>query len=104
MAAWAPCDRDPVGSGYRVVVSTGRLEEGNYLRSLGAVEIIDRRTLSAPGALIASERWAGAVDSVGSHTLANVLPQTQYRGVVTACGWAQGRDLPGSVRPSSCAT
>jgi acrylyl-CoA reductase (NADPH) len=85
--------------GYRVVASTGRLEEGNYLRSLGAAEIIDRRTLSEPGAPIASERWAGAVDSVGSHTLANVLAQTQYRGVVTACGLAQGLDLPGSVLP-----
>ena len=85
--------------GYRVVASTGRLEEGDYLRSLGAAEIIDRRTLSEPGAPIASERWAGAVDSVGSHTLANVLAQTQYRGVVTACGLAQGLDLPGSVLP-----
>ena len=83
--------------GYRVVASTGRLEE--QLRSLGAAEIIDRRTLSEPGAPIASERWAGAVDSVGSHTLANVLAQTQYRGVVTACGLAQGLDLPGSVLP-----
>ena len=85
--------------GYRVVASTGRLEEGDYLRSLGAAEIIDRRTLSEPGAPIASERWAGAVDSVGSHTLANVLAQTQYRGVVTAYGLAQGIDLPGSVLP-----
>ena len=85
--------------GYRVVASTGRLEEGDYLRSLGAAEIIDRRTLSEPGAPIASERWAGAVDSVGSHTLANVLARTQYRGVVTACGLAQGLDLPGSVLP-----
>jgi len=85
--------------GYRVVASTGRLEESDYLRSLGAAEIIDRRTLSEPGTPIASERWAGAVDSVGSHTLANVLAQTQYRGVVTACGLAQGLDLPGSVLP-----
>ncbi len=85
--------------GYRVVASTGRLEEGDYLRSLGAAEIIERRTLSEPGAPIARERWAGAVDSVGSHTLANVLAQTQYRGVVTACGLAQGLDLPGSVLP-----
>ena len=85
--------------GYRVVASTGRLEEGDYLRSLGAADIIDRRTLSEPGAPIAGERWAGAVNSVGSHTLANVLAQTQYRGVVTACGLAQGLDLPGSVLP-----
>ncbi|CAE6786730.1 Acrylyl-CoA reductase AcuI [Paraburkholderia nemoris] len=87
------------GLGYRVVASTGRLDEGDYLRSLGASEIIDRSTLSEAGAPIASERWAGAVDSVGSHTLANVLAQTQYRGVVTACGLAQGVDLPASVLP-----
>lgn len=87
------------GLGYRVIASTGRLDEGDYLRSLGAAEIIDRRTLSEPGTPIANERWAGAVDSVGSHTLANVLAQTQYRGVVTACGLAQGMDLPASVLP-----
>jgi acrylyl-CoA reductase (NADPH) len=87
------------GLGYRVVASTGRLEESEYLRSLGAADIIDRRTLSEPGAPIAGEKWAGAVDSVGSHTLANVLAQTKYRGVVTACGLAQGLDLPASVLP-----
>lgn len=87
------------GLGYRVVASTGRPEEADYLRGLGAADVIDRRTLSEPGAPIARERWAGAVDSVGSHTLANVLAQTQYRGVVTACGLAQGVDLPGSVLP-----
>lgn len=85
--------------GYRVIASTGRLEEEEYLRSLGAAEIIDRRTLMEQGAPVSRERWAGAVDSVGSHTLANVLAQTQYRGVVTACGLAQGADLPGSVLP-----
>jgi acrylyl-CoA reductase (NADPH) len=85
--------------GYRVVASTGRPEEADYLRSLGAAEVIDRRTLSEPGAPISRERWAGAIDSVGSHTLVNVLAQTQYRGVVTACGLAQGIDLPGSVLP-----
>jgi len=85
--------------GYRVVASTGRQDESEYLRSLGAAEIIDRRTLSERGAPIASERWAGAVDSVGSHTLANVLAQTKYRGVVAACGLAQGMDLPASVLP-----
>jgi acrylyl-CoA reductase (NADPH) len=85
--------------GYRVVASTGRPDEADYLRSLGAAEVIDRRTLSEPGAPIARERWAGAVDSVGSRTLVNVLSQTQYRGVVTACGMAQGVDLPGSVLP-----
>ncbi|RJF88617.1 oxidoreductase [Oleomonas cavernae] len=87
------------GLGYRVVASTGRPEEADYLRDLGAAEIIDRRVLSTPGAPIASEKWAGAIDSVGSHTLANVLAQTQYRGVVAACGLAQGMDLPGSVLP-----
>jgi len=87
------------GLGYRVVASTGRPEEGEYLRSLGAAEVIDRKTLSEPGAPIASERWAGAVDSVGSVTLANVLATTRYRGVVAACGLAQGMDLPASVLP-----
>jgi len=87
------------GLGYRVVASTGRLEESDYLRNLGAADIVDRRTLSEPGAPIASERWAGAVDSVGSRTLANVLAQTRYRGVVAACGLAQGMDLPASVLP-----
>ncbi|MBA1377225.1 acrylyl-CoA reductase (NADPH) [Pseudomonas brassicacearum] len=87
------------GLGYRVVASTGRQEEADYLRDLGAAEIIDRRTLSEPGAPIAKERWAGVIDSVGSHTLANALAQTQYRGVVAAFGLAQGADLPGSVLP-----
>ncbi|WP_448130351.1 acrylyl-CoA reductase (NADPH) [Stenotrophomonas rhizophila] len=85
--------------GYRVVASTGRLEESDYLKALGAAEIIDRATLSEPGAPIAKERWAGAIDAVGSHTLANVLAQTRYRGVVAAFGLAQGADLPGSVLP-----
>lgn len=87
------------GLGYRVVASTGRLEETDYLRELGAAEVIDRRTLSEPGAPLARERWAGAIDSVGSHTLANVLAQTCYRGAVAAFGLAQGADLPGSVLP-----
>ncbi|MGM3224294.1 MDR family oxidoreductase [Dickeya zeae] len=85
--------------GYRVVASTGRLEEAGYLRELGAAEVIERRTLSEPGAPIGKERWAGAIDSVGSHTLANVLAQTRYRGAVAAFGLAQGADLPGSVLP-----
>lgn len=85
--------------GYRVIASTGRTSEADYLRGLGAADIIDRAELSAPGKPIGSERWAGAVDSVGSHTLANVLAQTKYRGVVAACGLAQGMDLPGSVAP-----
>jgi len=87
------------GLGYRVVASTGRSDEGEYLRSLGAADIIDRKTLSEPGGPIAAERWAGAVDSVGSVTLANVLATTRYRGVVAACGLAQGMDLPASVLP-----
>ncbi len=85
--------------GYRVVASTGRLTETDYLLQLGAAEVIDRRTLSEPGAPIAKERWAGAIDSVGSHTLANVLAQTRYRGAVAAFGLAQGTDLPASVLP-----
>lgn len=85
--------------GYRVVASTGRSEEAEYLKSLGADEIIDRKTLSEPGRPIGGEKWAGAVDSVGSHTLANVLAQTKYMGAVAACGLAQGMDLPGSVAP-----
>jgi acrylyl-CoA reductase (NADPH) len=86
--------------GYRVIASTGRREsEGAYLTSLGAAEIIDRAELSAPGGPVGKERWAGAVDSVGSHTLANVLAQTRYGGAVTACGLAQGLDLPASVAP-----
>lgn len=85
--------------GYRVVASTGRAAEADYLRGLGAAEIIDRAELSSPGKPIGSERWAGAVDSVGSHTLANVLAHTRYRGAVAACGLAQGMDLPASMAP-----
>ncbi|MFT4194539.1 MDR family oxidoreductase [Ottowia sp.] len=85
--------------GYRVIASTGRPQEADYLHALGATEIIDRRTLSEPGKPIAAERWAGAIDSVGSHTLANVLAQTRYRGVVAAFGLAQGVDLPASMLP-----
>jgi acrylyl-CoA reductase (NADPH) len=85
--------------GYRVIASTGRASEADYLRGLGAADIIDRDTLSTAGKPIQTERWAGAVDSVGSHTLVNVLAQTKYRGVVAACGLAQGLDLPGSVAP-----
>jgi acrylyl-CoA reductase (NADPH) len=87
------------GLGYRVIASTGRPDEADYLRELGAAEIIDRNTLSDAGAPIARERWAGAVDSVGSHTLANVIAQTQYRGAVSACGLAQGTDLTQTVLP-----
>ena len=85
--------------GYRVLASTGRPQEAEYLRALGAAEIVDRNTLNAPGKPLARERWIGAVDTVGSHTLANVCAATRPRGVVTACGLAQGMDLPGSVAP-----
>jgi acrylyl-CoA reductase (NADPH) len=85
--------------GYRVLASTGRLQESSYLKTLGAAEIIDRNTLSAPGKPLGHERWAGAIDVVGSHTLVNVLAQTRYGGTVTACGLAQGLDLPGSLAP-----
>ena len=77
----------------------GLAAEADYLQSLGAAEIIDRASVSAPGKPMGTEKWAGAVDSVGSHTLANVLAHTKYRGVVAACGLAQGLDLPGSVAP-----
>jgi acrylyl-CoA reductase (NADPH) len=88
------------GLGYRVIASTGRRDnESDYLTRLGAAEIIDRSELSAPGRPLGKERWAGAVDSVGSHTLANVLGQTKYGGAVAACGLAQGIDLPASVAP-----
>ncbi|WP_028669534.1 MDR family oxidoreductase [Saccharospirillum impatiens] len=85
--------------GYRVVASTGRPQEADYLRQLGAQDIIDRKALSEPGRALAKPRWAGAVDSVGSHTLANVLASTQYGGTVAACGLAQGMDLPATVAP-----
>jgi acrylyl-CoA reductase (NADPH) len=86
--------------GFEVHASTGRAaEEGDWLRSLGAQEIVDRSELSEPGRPMGKERWAGAIDSVGSHTLANVLAQTRYGGTVAACGLAQGMDLPGSVAP-----
>jgi acrylyl-CoA reductase (NADPH) len=85
--------------GYTVVASTGRLEETDYLKSLGATEVIHRDEFSSPGKPLARERWAGAVDSVGSHTLANVCAATKYGGVVTACGLAQGMDFPSSVAP-----
>lgn len=85
--------------GYKVIASTGRLAEADYLKQLGANEVIDRNELSGDAKPLAKERWAGAVDSVGSKTLANVLASTQYGGVVAACGLAQGMDLPSSVAP-----
>ena len=85
--------------GYSVVASTGRVEESSYLKTLGASEVIDRNLLSEPGRPLAKERWAGVVDSVGSHTLVNACASTQYGGIVAACGLAQGIDLPGTVAP-----
>jgi acrylyl-CoA reductase (NADPH) len=85
--------------GYTVIASTGRPNEADYLKSLGAATIIDRSELSQPGKPLAKERWAGAVDSVGSHTLANACAGTKYRGTVAACGLAQGMDFPSSVAP-----
>ena len=85
--------------GYRVVASTGKLSETAYLKSLGAAEVLDRAALSAPGKPLQKERWAGVVDAVGSHTLANALAQMRYGGAVAACGLAQGMDLPASLAP-----
>ncbi|HYA36114.1 MAG TPA: MDR family oxidoreductase, partial [Candidatus Binataceae bacterium] len=86
--------------GYRVIASSRRAEqEGAYLRTLGADEVINARELSEPGRPLGKERWAAAVDSVGSHTLANVIAQTKYDGAVAACGLAQGPDLPATVMP-----
>lgn len=85
--------------GFRVVASTGRPQEADYLRALGAAEVIDRARLSAPGRPLAKERWAGVVDTVGSHTLANACASTRYGGTVAACGLAQGMDLPATVAP-----
>lgn len=85
--------------GYEVIAATGRTAEESYLKSLGASEIIPREVLSGPAKPLGKERWAGGVDAVGSHTLANVLSMTSYGGAVAACGLAQGLDLPASVAP-----
>ncbi len=85
--------------GFDVTASTGRVNESDFLKELGASEIIDRAELSEPGRPLGKEIWAGAVDAVGSHTLANVLAQTKYGGAVAACGLAQGFDLPATVMP-----
>ena len=85
--------------GYSVVAVTGRPDDADYLKQLGAVEILDRSQFSAPGKPLSKERWAGAVDVVGSHTLANICASTRYRGVVTACGLAGGMDFPSTVAP-----
>jgi len=85
--------------GHRVVAATGKSSEGAYLRQLGAADVIDRAELAAPGKPLQKERWAGVVDAVGSHTLANACAQTRYGGAVAACGLAQGMDLPATVAP-----
>lgn len=85
--------------GYQVTAATGKAAEAAYLQALGASAVIDRAELASPGKPLQKERWAAVVDAVGSHTLVNALAQTRYGGVVTACGLAQGMDLPGSVAP-----
>jgi acrylyl-CoA reductase (NADPH) len=86
-------------AGFSVVAATGKASEADYLKGLGAIGIIDRAELAAAGKPMQKERWAGVVDSVGSHTLANACAQTRYGGFVAACGLAQGMDFPGSVAP-----
>src|SRR5262249_14006188 len=76
---------------------TGRPQEADYLKGLGASEIVERKDLAGPAKPLAKERWAGAIDAVGSTTLANLLSMTRYGGAVAACGLAGGMDLPGSV-------
>jgi acrylyl-CoA reductase (NADPH) len=85
--------------GYRVVAATGKAAEAAYLQGLGAAEVIDRATLAAPGKPLQKERWAGVVDAVGGHTLANACAQVRYGGAVAACGLAGGADLPATVMP-----
>lgn len=85
--------------GYHVIASTGRASEADYLKEIGAAEVIDRNELSGAAKPIAKERWAGGVDSVGSTTLANLLSMTKYGGAIAACGLAGGMDLPSSVAP-----
>lgn len=85
--------------GFSVVGVSGRPAEIDYIKSLGATEVLERAAFSTPGKPLARERWAGAVDVVGSHTLANVCASTKYRGVVTACGLAGGMDFPATVAP-----
>jgi acrylyl-CoA reductase (NADPH) len=85
--------------GYAVAASTGRPEEGAYLKDLGASEIINRNELTGPARPLGKERWAGGIDAVGSTTLANVLSMTRYGGAVAACGLAGGLDLPTTVAP-----
>jgi acrylyl-CoA reductase (NADPH) len=85
--------------GFSVSAVTGRPLEADYLKGLGAAEIVERKDLAGPPKALAKERWAGAVDAVGSTTLANLLSMTRYGGAVAACGLAGGMDLPASVAP-----
>jgi acrylyl-CoA reductase (NADPH) len=85
--------------GYRVAAMTGRPAEAEYLRRLGAAELLDRTPYAIAGKPLTKERWAGAIDVVGSHTLANVCASMRYRGVVAACGLAGGLDFPATVAP-----
>jgi acrylyl-CoA reductase (NADPH) len=85
--------------GHKVVAATGKASEAAYLQALGASAVIDRAELAAPGKPLQKERWAGVVDAVGSHTLANACAQVRYGGAVAACGLAQGMDLPATVAP-----
>ncbi|HEX2338543.1 MAG TPA: MDR family oxidoreductase [Hyphomicrobiaceae bacterium] len=85
--------------GYQVIATTGRMPQADYLRALGAAEVVDRAQLAGPARPLGKERWAGGIDAVGSHTLANLLAMTQYGGTIAACGLAQGMDLVGSVAP-----
>jgi acrylyl-CoA reductase (NADPH) len=85
--------------GHKVVAATGKAREAAYLTGLGAAEVIDRAALTEPGKPMQKERWAGVVDTLGSHALANACAQTRYGGVVAACGLAQGSDLPATVMP-----
>lgn len=85
--------------GWHVIAATGRTSESDYLKGLGAAEIMDRAELSDKGKPLAKERWVAGIDSVGSHTLANVLSGTSYGGAIAACGLAQGPDLPTTVMP-----
>jgi acrylyl-CoA reductase (NADPH) len=86
-------------AGFKVAAATGKASEGDYLKQLGAAVIVDRVELAAAGKPLQKERWAGVVDAVGSHTLANACAQTRYGGAVAACGLAQGMDFPASVAP-----
>jgi acrylyl-CoA reductase (NADPH) len=86
-------------AGFKVAAATGKPSEGQYLQQLGAVTVLDRAEFSEAGKPMQKERWAGVIDTVGSHTLANACAQTRYRGAVAACGLAQGMDFPATVAP-----